>query len=368
MSCAERIRSRAYELGFSQVGFTPAGPIGDGEHLDGWLAAGMHGDMRWMENHRELRTDSSQLHPGARTVVALAAPYSPPPASMRRGVSAYAWGDDYHEVLRARMRSLAAFIAAECGADVNPRPAVDSAPLLERRVAVEAGIGWLGKSAMVLRQGTGSYFFLAELLVDCEIAEETVVQPDRCGRCTRCIDLCPTGAIVAPYRVDARRCISYLTIELRGPIPRELRPLMGEHLFGCDVCQQVCPWNRFATAPPSDIFQPRERTRTVSPLELLAMSQEEFSTTFRRSPVKRTKRRGLARNAAVALGNRGDTDDVPALVAALDSHDEALVRGHAAWALGAIGGKSAAEALHAAASREADEYVLEELRFAMDMS
>jgi epoxyqueuosine reductase len=363
VNLAHRIADRARELGFARVGYTPARPLEHAPHLESWLADGMHGDMAWMERHTDLRTNAARLEPGTRTVVALAAPYlRPEPATARLGrIAAYAVGEDYHDVLREKMRQLGAFIAAETGSAVHARPVTDSAPLLERNVAVDAGLGWLGKSAMVLHPALGSYFFLAELLVDIEIGEEPTVHPDRCGRCTRCIDLCPTGAIIAPGRVDARRCISYFTIELRGPIPRQWRTAIGDHLFGCDICQEVCPWNSRPHPAIDPAFAPRPGLDGVDAVSVLQMSAPTFNATFRGTAIVRTKRRGLARNAAVVLGNTGDRRHVAALGAALLSHDEPLVRGHAAWALGVLGGDAALDALRSAHATERDDYVRDEL-------
>jgi epoxyqueuosine reductase len=361
-----RIVERATELGFVSVGFVPAGPLRDAPRLDAWLEQGFHGEMGWMEQHRALRVDPRGLLTGARTVIALAAAYP-----HRRGeagadsIARYAVGDDYHEVLREQLRSLAAFVSAEAGSEVAARPAVDSAPLLERAVAVEAGLGWLGKSAMVLHPMTGSYTLLAELVVDIDIEPDRGEHPDRCGRCTRCIDLCPTGAIVAPYQVDARRCISYLTIELRGPIPRSLRAAVGLHLFGCDICQDVCPWNRKVDTDVMEPLQVRPEVVGASARTVLAMDPATFAATFRHSAIKRTKRRGLARNAAVVLGNLGDPDAIDPLATALHEHDEPLVRGHAAWALSRYGARRARAALEQACTREQDTYVAEEIRFAL---
>lgn len=368
------ITERAHELGFSDVGFVPAAPLRHGEHLERWLEDGFAGEMTWMHRHVDLRTDPRRLEPGTRTVIALAIPYARGPdrddldghAPLAARVASYARGLDYHDVLRDRLRSLAAFITAESGSDIQARPAVDSAPLLERNVAVDAGLGWLGKSAMVIHPERGTWTFLAELLVDLEIVETPAPRPDRCGRCTRCIDACPTGAIVGPYRVDARRCVSYLTIELRGPIPRSLRPFVGHLLFGCDICQQVCPWNTKSSGAPIAELLPRPDAADTDASALLALDPRAFNAAFKGTPLHRTKRRGLARNAAVVLGNLGDPAAVPALIDALRHHDEPLVRGHAAWALGRLGTATAREALHRACTSEPDTYVEEEIRFALD--
>lgn len=366
MSLAALIAERAHDLGFLRTGFAPVGPQRHAPHLRQWLEDGFAGDMGYMHARLDERTDTSVFAPEARTVIALAAPYvGGPDNALTERISRYALGDDYHKVLADKLDALAAFVRAEAGAEVATKRAVDGAPVLERNVAVDAGLGWLGKSAMVLHQHSGSWFFLAELFVSAEIAPNEHAHPDRCGRCTRCLDACPTGAIVAPYRVDARKCISYLTIEHRGPIPRGLRPQLGGHLFGCDICQSVCPWNHRGEPPAMQAFAPRPEVVAADAVAVLRMSQAEFSATFRNSPIKRAKRAGLARNAAVVLGNSGDRLWTGELVAALRGDADPLVRGHAAWALGAVGGWSATLALELAAGVEDDAYVREEIRAAL---
>lgn len=369
MSLAQRIRDRAVELGFDEVAFIPARQVEHTDEFAFWMNEGRNGEMRWMGNYPELRVDPSVLEPGSKTVIALMANYHTGsdrlPGGMR--IARYAHGDDYHELLRDKMHKLAAFIHAETGVEVGGRPAVDSAPLLEKDVAMMAGLGWIGKNTLLIRPGLGSFTFLAELLValDIEAPIEPRV-PDRCGTCTACIDACPTGAIVSPYLLDARRCISYLTIELRGPIPRELRPAIGDLLFGCDICQAVCPWNSKVENTDEEAFQRREVYEEMTVRDLLHTSQEEFSTIFRKSAIKRTKRRGLLRNAAVVIGNRGDVDDVGWLSRRLVEEPEPLVRGHIAWALGELGSADAFETLRQAESSEDEEYVLDEIRGALE--
>lgn len=367
MNLARRIEERAIELGFARVGFTPARPLAHAEHLASWLAEQMHGEMGYMERNVELRTDASRLEPGTRTVIALAAPYAPNRRPDRLGaIAAYALGDDYHDVLRDRLRALGAFVAAECGSAVAARPTVDSAPLLERNVALDAGLGWIGKSAMVIHPSLGTRFFLAELLVDIEIDDAPQQHPDRCGTCTRCIDACPTGAIVAPGRVDARRCISYFTIELRGPIPRQWRPAIGLHLFGCDICQDVCPWNRKPQPRVTVGLEPRAALDALDAPLALELDALAFNKLLRGTAISRARRRGLARNAAVVLGNTGDRAWVATLARVLTDHDEPLARGHAAWALGRLGGPAAVAALEQARRDERDDYVLDEVRVALE--
>lgn len=338
-------------------------------HLRKWLEDGRHGLMRYMENHEHIRTDTRNIEPWARSVVAVSAPYATPDEGpWATQWARYAVGDDYHHVLWDRLSALAAFIRMETGAEVSSRPATDSAPVLERNVAIDAGTGWLGKSAMVIDQDWGSYTLLAELFVSVDLEELSQPHPDRCGTCTKCIDLCPTGAIVGPYQVDARRCISYLTIETRGPIPRNMRALIGNHLFGCDVCQEVCPWNSKAHRSPMSPFAPREELVAFEAADLLTCDGQTFGAAFSKTAIQRTRRKGLARNAAVVLGNTGDRAWVGTLSEALSQHDEALVRGHAAWGLGQLGGPRARAALEAAALTEDDAYVLEEVRAAREVA
>jgi epoxyqueuosine reductase len=279
-------------------------------------------------------------------------------------VARYALGDDYHDVMLSRLKTLLAEVRARYGEEVPGRAYVDTGPLLERDLAQRAGLGWWGKNTNLLHRHLGSYFFLGALLLGLDLAPDAPTTA-HCGTCRRCLDACPTRAFVAPYVLDARRCISYLTIELKGPIPRNLRPLVGNWIYGCDICQEVCPWNR--KAPPTDepAFQPRGDLAAPELIPLLGMTDEEFRARFRGSPIKRTKRRGLLRNVAVALGNARDPVAIPALRAALGQDPEPLVRGHAAWALGRIGGPAAHAALLAATETELDPYVTEEIQGAL---
>lgn len=366
-SLTDRILAHAHALGFERAGVVRAAPLPHAEAYHDWLREGRHGEMGYMDRHHELRQHPGVLEPGTRSVVVVAKNYFHPSDMLDGGMrlARYAHGDDYHDTLRARLKELAAFIHAETGADVGARPAVDSAPLLERDAAVLAGLGWVGKNTLLIHPQHGSFYFLAELLVNLDLEETTTRVPDRCGRCSRCIDVCPTGAIVSPYILDARRCISYLTIELRGPIPRALRPLIGDYLFGCDLCQDVCPWNGRATPTADPALQTRAIYTTLGPEDLLKMDQSAFSTTFARSPIKRTKRRGLLRNAAVVLGNRRDPALLDLLAARLTEEPEPLVRGHLAWAIGALDTDAARDALISARDAEAEPYVLEEIRAAL---
>lgn len=332
----EAIAGKAAQLGFERVGFAAVEPATHAEFLAEWLRREYHGEMAYMARSPEVRADPSRLLPGARTVIVVAKNYftsASQPTDPRLGVvSRYAWGKDYHDVMAERLRELRAFVESQGG---RARACVDTSAILEKLWAERAGIGWQGKHSNVISKGHSSWLFLGEIVTDLAIAAD---RPSRnhCGTCTRCIDLCPTRAIVAPYVVDSRKCIAYLTIEHRGAIPRELRPLMGNLIFGCDICQDVCPWNKFAQVAPEAAFQPAGGLDAPALVELLALTREEFNRRFRGSPVRRAKRAGFLRNVCIALGNSGDRTAIPALSRAL-ADDEPLVRAHAAWALGRLG-------------------------------
>jgi epoxyqueuosine reductase len=338
------IRAQASLLGFDACGFAAAEPVPRDAFLAGWLDAGCAGEMRYLERHAERRLTVAGILRTARTIISLAYPYRPPvPApidwrgDLRGRVAAYALGADYHGVIEHKLEAFQAFLAERFPGCASRRY-VDTGALLEREWAVRAGLGWFGKNTMLLSTRRGSWFFLAELVTDLALAPD---EPggDHCGRCTACLTGCPTGALRDGLVLDARRCISYLTIEHRGPIPPDLRPALEQWIFGCDVCQEVCPWNAPTSADPA-----REAWQHPSLVEILALDAAGFQARFGRTPLRRAKRRGLLRNAAVVLGNTGNPAAVPALARALDD-PEPLVRGHAAWALGAIGGGSARTAL-----------------------
>ena len=369
MSLTDRILSRARELGFDHAGVAPAEPLPHGDAFRDWLDLSMHGEMSWMERTRDLRDQPKALLPEARSVIAVALNYKRPDDGSeddaRGRIASYAHGYDYHRVLEYKLSSLAAFIEAETGRAPSSRAAVDRLPILERDVAYLAGIGWYGKNTMILQRQLGSWLFLGELVVDLDLEVNTQLPRDFCGSCTACLDACPTGAFVAPHVLDARRCISYLTIELRGPIPRELRRAVGAHLFGCDICQRVCPWNHKAPEVREFAFLGRPEILSLAADELLTMDERTFRLRLAMSPVQRPKRKGLLRNAAVVLGNSKNRRWIPLLAQRLNEEPEALVRGHLAWALGELGSKAARDALERRLAHENEIYVIEEIRQAL---
>lgn len=364
------VRERALAYGFSAVGFSPADElVEDGERLDAWLNQGAAGKMGYMHNHRAMRTNASALHPGARTVISFIVPYRPLVLEGRRArIAAYAHGVDYHELFRDKMYQLLAELEAYVGFSVNGRAITDSAPLLERATARRAGLGWVGRSAMLIHPRRGTYTLLCELLIDLELREEIEPVRNHCGRCTACVDACPTGAIRGDGSIDARKCISYLTIELKDAIPRDLRAPIGEQMFGCDICQAVCPWNRFADDVTFDELAPREALETLDAIDMLRLGRQEFNQLFKGTALHRTKRKGLGRNAAIVLGNRRGEAALEVLEEALQDHDEPLVREHVVWALAQFllhppqnHADRARQALRLAFEREIDETVRQEL-------
>jgi epoxyqueuosine reductase len=330
------IVDRARALGFDSCRMTAAAPPRHGDEFQAWLGEGAAGEMDWMARGAEKRADPQKVLPGARSVIVVALNYFqgqeplPVPDAPAGRIARYAWGDDYHEVMLRKLEKLSAFLSEHGG---TQKCYVDTGPILERDYAAEAGVGWHGKSTMLIDPKLGTWFFLGEILTTLELPADPPQEP-RCGSCRRCIVACPTGAITEPHRLDARRCISYLTIELKGSIPLELRPLIGDRIYGCDDCLDACPWNRFASVSREAAFA--AGSATGMPLrEYLGLDDAGFRELFRNSPIKRIKRRGFLRNVCVALGNVGGRDDLPALErAAADA--EPLVAEHAAWAIARI--------------------------------
>jgi epoxyqueuosine reductase len=401
MAFKEAIKAEAQRLGFQLVGVTSPDPP---EHIgvfESWLDLGRHGEMGYLatERSRQRRADPRQILPECRSILVLGMRYPKPgshsldreipdkgvKAKISGRMASYAWGDDYHEILPERLAALVGFIEKLSGAPVPSRWYTDTGPLLERDLAQRAGLGWIGKNTCLIHPGLGSYFLLAEILLGIEIEPDPPVTTDYCGSCTRCLDACPTACILPDRTIDARRCISYLTIELKGAIPPELRSQTGEWVFGCDICQEVCPWNiRFAEAAvqgaahigahgavADDGFAPRLELAEPDLIDELSISAADFNRKFKGSPVKRAKRRGYLRNVAVALANRAPgtpyrMEAVHALITALSNDPEALVRRHAAWALARIGGRTAQRALQQALHQEKGADVLSEIHQALE--
>lgn len=384
---AQRLREQARELGFARVGITAVTRPPHHAAFGAWLRQGFAGPMAdWLARHEPLRADPQRLLADARSIVMLATDYatwacSPlkrvPGAPTEPGegavpgqgrVARYAVGDDYHDVLRSRLNALAAWLT-ERVPDSQNRGVVDSAPLAERDFGWLAGLGWIGKNTMLISPQAGSLFFLSALLTTIELPADVPLQIDHCGTCTACLEACPTDAFVQPRVLDATKCIATLTIEDRGPVPAELRERMGAWVFGCDVCQDVCPWNRHAPVVDEPAFSPREERTTLPLADLLRLDQASFKARFRGSPILRAKRHGLARSAAIALGNAPDPTAAEALAAALGD-PEPVVRGAAAWALGCwikqdVRAAWARERLAERFEMEADLTVLAELRNAI---
>jgi epoxyqueuosine reductase len=361
------LKQTARGLGFDLAGVCPAVPAAGYERLRDWLSQGFAGEMHYLAKRETAYAHPRHVLDGVRSLVVLAMNYrTAEPAASKPGqgrISRYAWGTDYHDLIHDRLEELAEALRASVPTALV-RGVVDTAPLLEREFAQLAGLGWIGKNTLVLNREIGSWFFLAVLLTDLELEFDAPHVTDHCGTCTACLDACPTQAFVAPYVLDSRRCISYLTIELRKPVPIELRPGLGDWVFGCDVCQDVCPWNRRAPVSSEPALQPDEGSRPIELIPLFALDDEEFKARFRHSPVWRAKRRGLLRNAALVLGNQHCRDAVPALIAGL-ADAEPQVRGACAWALGQIGGEPAAAALRQRLEVEKDASVREELQAAV---
>ncbi|MDA2928545.1 tRNA epoxyqueuosine(34) reductase QueG [Acidobacteria bacterium AH-259-O06] len=331
---SQKIKDKARTLGFDAVGIAPVSPM-PGDYLQIWLDRQYQGKMAYMDRNSEKRVDPTKVLPNARSIVSLALnyfhPYDLPYDLPDRGVvSRYAAGENYHEVLETRLECLLDYVR-QLEPEAEGKIYVDTGPVMDKYWAAHSGIGWLGKHTNVLSRDSGSWFFLGEILLNLEL-DYDVPGTDFCGSCTRCIDACPTNAIVEPYVLDSRRCISYLTIELREDIPEEFREPVGNLIFGCDVCQDVCPWNQKAPVSSVEEFKPREKNRAPELRELAGLSPEDFRQRYRHSAIKRTKWRGFMRNVAVAMGNSGDPEMIPELKNLLNSGDP-MIRRHAAWAL-----------------------------------
>ncbi len=361
---------RAQEAGFDLVGITGAEPLREGgERLRKWQEAGMAADMGYMHRPVELLSNPKKLQKSARSVVSLGVSYYPGDHPENPGggkVARYAWGRDYHEVIKERLYRLRKELEKELGTKVKARAFTDAVPLLERSAAQHAGLGFFGRNSCVINGGIGSYFFIADLILDLQL-EPDPPGSGTCGKCTRCMDRCPTGAIKSPGVVDARLCISYLTIENRGEIPRHLRPLVGDWAFGCDICQEVCPYNKTKAARSRwpEFSAGTGAGPYLQIIEVLGIrTEEEFERHFAGTPLTRPGRAGLLRNCCVAAGNLRLEEAVPVLAECLGEDPSPLVRGHAAWALGEVGGPEALAALKEATEGEEDDWCKEELALA----
>jgi len=341
LALTQAIKEKARQLGFILAGVTSSEPPTHYNIFDTWLNENKHGTMQYLaeERSRIRRADPKQILPECKSILVLALPYAPNQQksnfhtnSESFRIASYALGNDYHDIIPARLQQIVAFIEELVGHPIPNRYYTDTGPILERELAQRAGLGWIGKNSMLINPQAGSTFFLAEILLGIDLEPDASIITDHCGTCTRCLTACPTQCILPDRTVDARRCISYLTIELKGDIPEELRPQMNDWIFGCDVCQQVCPWNRFSF-PADPAFEPKIPLPVLK--SELTLSSVEFNQRFKKSPIKRSKRRGYLRNLSVAIGNKGDEKDISALEKALQD-EEPLVQSHAQWAINNI--------------------------------
>ncbi len=337
---SQRIRAWATELGFQQLGIADTELSEHETHFKNWLAAGLHGEMDYMQRHGTRRCRPADLIPGTRRVISVRMDYLPQPSEMSGTtpenpslgmVSSYARGRDYHKLMRKRLQKLAMRIS-DCVTPFAYRVFVDSAPVLEKALAEKAGLGWIGKHSNLVNRQSGSWFFLGEIYTDLPLPVDDPAN-DHCGVCVKCIDCCPTQAIIAPYQVDARRCISYLTIELRGSIPEEFRPLIGNRIFGCDDCQVVCPWNRFAQSSGEEDFAPRHGLDSPDLIELFHWTEEQFKQRTQGSAIRRIGHACWLRNISVALGNASRSEKIIEALKSRLHHPLEVVREHVEWAL-----------------------------------
>src|SRR3990167_1698768 len=336
------IKAWALELGFAQIGITTCDTDDATEKLQAWLEKQYHGEMQYMENHRALRQFPEKLVPGALRIISVRMDYLPEDHQSieilenknKAYISRYALGRDYHKVIRSRLNKLAEKINAKMRADnFIYRAFTDSAPIFERHLAKKAGIGWVGKNTMIMNQHAGSWFFLGELFTNLPLPIDEPFTTSHCGSCTACIDVCPTKAIVAPYQIDARKCISYLTIEHKGSIDPALRPLMGNRIYGCDDCQLCCPWNKFAKFTTEKDFQPRHNLKNADLIELFAWDEKTFLAKTEGSAMRRAGYESWLRNIAIALGNAEKTPEIISALKTRENHESAIVREHLQWAL-----------------------------------
>ncbi len=377
MNLKEKIKAEAVRLGFALIGFTNLEPPQSIQTYMDWIDHGLHAEMGYLARPAavERRANPNKIMPQAKSLICLGMRYpnlastpAPPAVEGPHGrLASFAWGRDYHLVIPPKLEQMAVFIEHELGRRIERKAYTDTGPILERDLAQRAGLGWIGKNSCLINPSSGSYYLLAELFVDIEFEVDPPFVRDHCGTCTRCIDACPTGCILPNRTLDSRRCISYLTIENKGPVEKELRPKIGDWVFGCDICQQVCPWNiRFAGQERDSEKLDQAKTARPGLVLELRLTPHEFNQKFKYSPVQRARRRGYLRNIAVAIGNSGDVKAVPALEECLLNEPEPLVRSHAAWALGRIRTRSARAVLQKARQREVTREVLDEIDDALN--
>lgn len=376
MSLKELIKAETERLGFPICGITKIHPPRHISVYHKWIQDGRHAGMEYLSRERsvERRTNPQLIQPDARSLLVFGlrypAPDSIPQPSTTEAhgrVAAYAWGEDYHEVIPPLLSELVQTIEKNLGRSIQCRVYTDTGPILERDFAQSAGLGWAGKNTCLIHPRLGSYFLLAEIFLSEEIEPDPPFQTDQCGTCRRCIEACPTQAIREDRTIEAVRCISYQTIENKFEISLELRPLIGDWVFGCDICQEVCPWNlRFASPDGHPALKVSPKIAHPLLLKELMLTAQDFNQKFKRSPIRRAKRRGYLRNIAVALGNLGDPASVPGLAEALHADPEPMVRGHAAWALGRLNAMSARQALENALRHESDLSVMAEIQTALE--
>jgi epoxyqueuosine reductase len=363
---AKSIKEKALEIGFDLVGISPVDSFPENQFYKEWLARGFAGEMRYMEKEPQKRENIKNIFPEAKSVISCGLNYntnylySIKETDKRRGwISRYAWGDDYHHIMNNRLWLLLAFIKEISPKEIKALIYADTGPVLDRVYGKYSGIGWFGKNTCLINQKIGSWIFIGEIITNLELEYDSPV-PDRCGTCTRCIDACPTGALLEPYVLDSRLCISYLTIELKEKIPVELRNKVTNNLFGCDICQDVCPWNRRAKTTSEPSFQPRENLYNPELSSLSSLSDKEFRGVFKGNPVKRAKRKGFLRNVLIAMGNSGLREFVPDIIESLNDKDP-IIRAHAAWALWKLEGEDSYQTLLDRLDAESDPMVREEI-------
>src|SRR3990172_591620 len=370
---SKSIKEKALEIGFDLIGISPVDSFPENQFYKEWLARGFAGEMKYMEKEPEKRENIRKILPDARSVVSCGLnyntnyPYSMNETDQEKGwISRYAWGDDYHDIMKKKLQILLESIKANSPQEIKARVYVDTGPVLERVYGKYSGIGWFGKNTCLINQKVGSWIFVGEIITNIELDYDNTA-PDRCGTCIRCIDACPTGALLEPYVLDSRRCISYLTIEYRGMIPLEHRDKTGNNIFGCDICQDVCPWNRRAKVTDESLFKPRDGLYNPDLASLSQITEEDFRRVFKGNPIKRAKRNGLLRNIVVAMGNSGLKEFIPYLKELLKDKDP-LIRAHSAWALSKLEGEDSYDTLSNHFELESDPMVREEIVSILSMN